>query len=327
MRIISTIIFVVLVAFRVEANELVDIYRTSGVGAMEKRADELLGSVEYWKEAIKDLDTRFGYFEVPVKHLFLVDKSAYRLTFYDYKGGRLTHHGDHRVMLGDAHGDKFVAGDLKTPVGTYRITLRFDAKNKLGQFYGPLAYATNYPNHLDKSLKKTGHSIWIHGFPLNGDRSKDRSEGCVVLQNDVLSAMDKQIQHDNIVVMINEAGLLEADKEDLANVLSLLFKWRWFWKNADLKSYLELYSEDFVRSDGAKRDRFDAAKRQAFKRGKPKKVELSNIEVMPYPNSIGQTLFIVRFRQAYKLKAHVFKRTKELYIRKQNGRFSIVLEH
>jgi murein L,D-transpeptidase YafK len=127
--------------------------------------------------------------------------------------------------------------------------------------------------------------------------------------------------------MINEAGLLEADKEDLANVLSLLFKWRWFWKNADLKSYLELYSEDFVRSDGAKRDRFDAAKRQVFKKGKPKKVELSNIEVMPYPNSIGQTLFIVRFRQAYKLKAHVFKRTKELYIRKQNGRFSIVLEH
>ncbi|MBP8971790.1 MAG: L,D-transpeptidase [Myxococcota bacterium] len=81
---------------------------------------------------------------------------------------------------------------------------------------------------MDKSLKKTGHSIWIHGFPLNGDRSKDRSEGCVV---------------------------------------------------------------------------------------------------MPYPNSIGQTLFIVRFRQAYKLKAHVFKRTKELYIRKQNRRFSIVLEH
>lgn len=310
------------------SNELVDIYRTSGVAAMEKRANELLASPKYWREKVEGIDTRFGYFEEPRKHLFIVDKSAYKFSIYDYQGGHLIHEGDYKTTLGDAHGDKFVEGDLKTPVGTYRITSKLTREtNRLDSYYGPLAYTTNYPNYMDKKLKKTGHGIWVHGFPLNGVRDNNNSEGCVVIDNDLLLELDKKIVSDNIVVMINEEGQLEASKDDLAHILSLIFKWRWYWKNNELNNYLELYSDDFTRHDGLKFEAFSATKRQIFSRKEQKIIDLSNIEVVPYPNSIGETLFRVRFWQDYRASSHISARTKELYIRKDGGKFLIVLEH
>lgn len=310
------------------ANEFADLYRSGGLSAMEQRANEILSSSEYWQQKLENLDTRFGYFEEPRKHLFVVDKSAQIFALYDYQGGRLLHEGDYNATLGDAHGDKFVEGDLKTPVGTYRITGRLSQKtHKLDSYYGPLAFTTNYPNYHDRKLKKTGHGIWVHGFPLNGHRDNNNSEGCVVVDNELLLELDKRVNSEDIVVMINEEGRLEADKNDLADILALLFRWRWTWKTNDLENYLSLYSKDFTRHDGLKREKFDIMKRQIFSRNEQKIIDFSDIEVVPYPNSVGQTLYRVRYWQDYTAPSHVSSRTKELYVRKEGGRFVIILEH
>lgn len=277
------------------ANELADLYRSGGLEALEKRANELLSSPEYWHGKLAAIDTRFGYFEEPRKHLFVVDKSAQTFALYDYQGGHLVHEGDYNATLGDAHGDKFVEGDLKTPVGAYRITGRLSQQtHKLDSYYGPLAFTTNYPNYHDRKLKKTGHGIWVHGFPLNGHRENNNSEGCVVIDNNLLVEIDKRVSSENIVVLINEEGRLEAVKEDLSEILALLFKWRWTWKTNQIDDYLSLYSDDFTRHDGMRRDVFVAMKRQIFSRNEQKQIDFSDIEVVPYPNSIGQTLYRVR---------------------------------
>lgn len=325
-RILPALLLAATVSF--SATEFPDLYRSGGVEAMERRANELLASPAYWQEKIAPLDTRFGYFEEPRKHLFVVDKSAQVFALYDYQGGRLVHEGDYKVTLGDAHGDKFVEGDLKTPVGTYRITSRLSQQtHKLDSYYGPLAFTTNYPNYHDRKLRKTGHGIWVHGFPLNGGRQNENSEGCVVIDNNLLLEIDKRVATENIIVMINEEGRLEANADDLAEILALLFKWRWTWKINDVNSYMALYSDDFTRHDGLKRESFEVMKRQIFSRKEQKSIDFSDIEVVPYPNSIGQTLYRVRFWQDYAAPSHTSSRTKELYIRKESGRFVIILEH
>ncbi|GHV60009.1 peptidase [Campylobacterota bacterium] len=310
------------------ANDLVDIYRTKGIGAAEERINDMLRSRVYWLDKLDQQDTRFGYFEEPKKTLFVVDKTAASFAVYSYENGKLTANGTHKATLGDAQGDKFVEGDKKTPVGTYKITsLLTSQANKLDPYYGPLAYTTNYPNYLDKKLGKSGHGIWIHGFPLNGARNNENSEGCVVIDNDLLRSLQTSVQTDQIVVMINENGVLEASKDDIAAVLATIFQWRWVWKNNDISAYLALYAEDFKRSDGLNRVKFDTAKRQIFARRDKKVIELTDIEVVPYPNSQGQTIFRVRFWQNYEAASHKSSRVKELYVRKQNDQFAIIMEH
>ncbi len=318
---------VLLGASALGAKDWVSIYREEGLSALEREANERLSDPLYWADRLKDFDTRYGYYEQPRKHLFIVDKGARTMRFYDYQGGKLIHEGDYNTTLGDAHGDKFVEGDLKTPVGTYTITSRLTKKHQLDPYYGPLAYTTNYPNYHDRKLGKTGHGIWLHGFPLNGGRENENSEGCVVIDNGELKAIDERIEASQMVVMINEEGMLEADDRHLAQILALLFEWRYHWKTNALEPYLALYSEDFTRHDGMARGPFDRMKRLIFSRDEPKKIRFSDIEIAPYPNSLGQVLYRVRYYQDYWAPSHQSARTKELYLRQEGDRFKIVLEH
>ncbi|CAI6147276.1 MAG: hypothetical protein SPLUMA1_SPLUMAMAG1_01934 [uncultured Sulfurimonas sp.] len=59
--------------------------------------------------------------------------------------------------------DKIREGDLRTPIGVYKLVKKL---SKVDSFYGPLAFATSYPNSYDKYLGKNGSGIWIHGLPL-----------------------------------------------------------------------------------------------------------------------------------------------------------------
>ncbi len=310
------------------ASDWVSVYREGGIEALEQKANQRLSDPLYWLDRLEAIDTRFGYYEEPRKHLLIVDKAAERMVFYDYQGGRLIKEGEYNATLGDAQGDKFVEGDLKTPVGTYRITSRLaQDTHQLDPYYGPIALTTNYPNLHDRKLGKTGHGIWLHGLPLNGARENENSEGCVVIDNDELVALDARVSRDQIIMMINEEGKLEADDTHLAQILALLFEWRYYWKTNDIEPYLALYSDDFTRHDGMPRAPFDRMKRTIFERGEDKRIGFSNIEIAPYPNSLGEVIYRVRYFQDYWAPSHQSARTKELYLRQEGDRFVIVLEH
>ncbi|MDR3347615.1 MAG: L,D-transpeptidase family protein [Helicobacteraceae bacterium] len=310
------------------ADDLADIYRTKGINELEIGINDQLSSKSYWLKKIESLDTKFGFFESGNRTLLVVDKSALTFSIYTYSDGKLQHEGDYKTTIGDAQGDKFKEGDKKTPVGTYRITsaLLKDTHN-LDPYYGPLALTTNYPNYLDKTLGKSGHGIWVHGFPLNGARNNENSEGCIVIDNDLLLGIYSKADPSQIVVMINENGALEANNDDLAQVLATIFKWRWFWQINDADGYLNLYASDFMRSDLLTRGKFDAIKRSIFAKNNQKKIYFSDLEIVPYPNSIGRIIYRVRLWQDYEAADHRSNRIKELYLRKDDDRFVIVSEH
>ncbi|MDR0664120.1 MAG: L,D-transpeptidase family protein [Helicobacteraceae bacterium] len=308
------------------ADDLAEIYRVKGVNALEAKANEILSDPSYWLDRLDKADTRFGYFESP-KHIFIVDKAARKFFFYDYEGGVLTRVAEYDATMGDATGDKYKEGDNKTPVGVYSVTAKLKQGERLfDKYYGPLAFVTNYPNAFDRKLKKTGHGIWLHGFPINGSRENPNTKGCVAIENEHLTFLDSRADLAKITVMINEEGTLEAKKEDLAAVMALLYEWRWTWKINDLERYLRLYSEDFVRSDGISRKEFDRIKRLIFGKGEKKRIEFSEIEVVPYPNSLNKLIYKASFWQDYEATTHRSSRVKELYLQKSGDRFEIVLE-
>ncbi len=102
-------------------------------------------------------------------------------------GDELGTHDAYYVISGKAKGDKQRRGDLKTPEGTYFFVETIDGKELPGR-YGILAVVMDYPNPIDKLLKKTGSGIWLHGTddPPRLKRPRE-SKGCVVgLDDDIL---------------------------------------------------------------------------------------------------------------------------------------------
>lgn len=119
-------------------------------------------------------------------HLFLVDTHALRL--YWLKRGEkeddpLQLKASFYISVGKAGVGKEVEGDNKTPLGIYRIVGKKTAA-ELPAFYGAGALVLDYPNPVDRLLRRTGQGIWLHGSPPNTyTRDPLASEGCVVLSN------------------------------------------------------------------------------------------------------------------------------------------------
>lgn len=121
------------------------------------------------------------------------------------------------------------AGDLRTPVGIYRVT-GWMADDQLPTLYGAGALSLSYPNSWDRSLGRTGSGIWLHGVPtdtyVRGPRS---SEGCVTFSNNDLLSLRSQLRVGSTPVILAEqldwvpAAQLVAEREPL---LKAIENWR-----------------------------------------------------------------------------------------------------
>lgn len=137
-------------------------YQKEGSYVIEKKFDQVLSTQEYWKERLKDINTSFGYFE-NIKYLLACNKSDSSLKLYTKDlNNTFTLNEGFTAFIGAKEGDKYKEGDLKTPVGVYKLIQKL---NNVDSFYGPLAFVTSYPNTFDKVQGKNGSGIWIHGFP------------------------------------------------------------------------------------------------------------------------------------------------------------------
>ncbi len=85
---------------------------------------------------------------------------------------------EYAMIHGANAGDKLKQGDRKTPEGVYFIIEKI--KYALDPVeYGSQAYATDYPNPVDKLRGKTGSGIWVHskGYPIAGKSTR----GCLAV--------------------------------------------------------------------------------------------------------------------------------------------------
>lgn len=302
--------------------EWVELYKKGGMVAIEQKIDSIMQTRVFWSEALKDQDTRFGYYE-NLKHLFIATKDAPTLRLYTLRDSKWEEQLNIESLVGSKSGHKQQEGDLATPIGVYSLNSRLV---NLDQYYGPLAFTTNYPNLYDRLQNRTGYGIWIHGMPLDGDREDLNTRGCIAIENDKLSYVDTLIDYRQALLVTFEHASKEVEKEDLSALLADLYQWRNAWKESDVERYLAFYSADFMRFDRMKYEEFAQNKRRIFARNEQKEIIFSKINISPYPNDDNRNLFRISFYEDYKSPSHRFSGEKELYVELQDSKMQILVE-
>ncbi|MBD5164388.1 L,D-transpeptidase family protein [Helicobacter sp.] len=302
--------------------EWVKLYSEGGVKAIENKIEQIMQSRAYWEEALKTQDTRFGYYE-DLQYLFIATKNKPTLKLYSLENNRWNERLNVNSLVGSKGGHKEKEGDLATPIGVYTLNARL---TNLDQYYGPLAFSTSYPNLFDKLQKRTGHGIWIHGMPLNGNREELNTRGCIAIENDILSSVDKIIHYRDSLLITYDNNAKEVNPSDLSTLLGNLYTWKESWKTNNVESYLGFYSPNFVRFDGMKYNDFTQNKRRIFAKRESKQIAFSKINISPYPNEQNRNLFRISFFEDYKAPSYNFHGKKELYVELKDSKMQILVE-
>lgn len=310
-----------------EIVKIIQTYRTQGIKATQELLENLLTDKGFWVQALKNKDTDYGYYE-NIDFLFVANKSAPNLILYEVQEGNLKKINQTDALVGSGKGRKNVEGDLTTPIGVYDITSKLTG---LSEYYGPLAFTTNYPNAYDKAQKKTGHGIWIHGFPLNGNREELNTKGCIAIENSIISQYDQLINKKKTILITYETMFKNSTKEELATILSGLYQWKEAWTRNDLEAYLSFYGKDFTRSDGMKFNAFKEYKKRVFDKKEQKTILFNGINISPYPNEESKNFFKISFTQDYSAYkndklTYASKSTKELYVELNGDKIEILTE-
>ncbi|ECR2326442.1 murein L,D-transpeptidase [Campylobacter coli] len=307
------------------ASDLVKIYLNQGLDAVGVAIEKELTNKDFWLDEIGDRNISLGYYDDDVA-IVLTNKTDKILRVYSYSDGKIKQDFEQKAIITGLMGDKQVEGDLKTPVDFYELGRKF---NPGDPYYGPFAFATTYPNLLDKVQGKTGGGIWIHGYPLDGTRLDEfKTRGCIALFNENLEEFAKVVQDKKVFAMTEEKEKVRAKKEDIAALLADLFAWKLAWTDSDINTYLNFYDEkQFKRFDKMKFEQFASMKKSIFSRKEDKKIKFSDINISPYPNVENETMYRISFYEDYYTKNYQFKGDKILYVKiDSKGKMKILAE-
>ena len=197
----------------------------------------------------------------------------------------------------------------------------------MDDFYGPLAYPTNYPNMYDKFLGKKGHGIWIHGFPKDNPHRDFNTKGCIALPNKELLKLSKLIDYKNSILIISTKNLPTTNKEKIKIILKNIFKWRYTWKYNKLEEYLSFYNKQIFKKDNKLNfEQFKEMKKRIFSSQKNKIIKFNNLQITPYPSK-NNDIYRVSFDEFFQSWNTTFKGKKILYLKLIGDKISIFLEN
>lgn len=260
------------------------------------------------------------------KYAVVVDTQKARLYLYRNEGGKPRFVADYYISHGKAGAEKLREGDKKTPIGVYHVTASLP-RQKLSDFYGSGAFPINYPNEWDKRLGRNGHGIWLHGTPPDTfSRPPKASDGCVVLANQDLDALAKNLQIGTTPVIISNSieWLSLDDWQTERTALSVSIEtWRRDWESLDTGQYLRHYSQRF---QSGKLDfaQWSAQKRQVNAGKQWIKVSADNVSMFRSPGK--EELVVVTFDQNYRSSNLSNTMKKRQYWIKEDGAWKIVYE-
>lgn len=298
-----------------------DIYRIEGIKAVEQELEKNLRDIDFWKKYLEKKNVEYGYYEYN-KYIIVAQKENKELSLFENSEDGYKLITKEKMIIGENLGDKFLEGDKRTPEGSYDLVQK---RVGLDQFYGPFALVTSYPNSFDKSLNKKGHGIWIHGMPLNGDR-ENYTQGCLALNNEKLKELEKNIDYKKTVLITSGDEFKKAKKEDIALILSSIYKWKDAWKTSNINEYLSFYSKEFKRADRSDFNTFANQKKQIFAKNENKIINLYNMDISPYPNSLGKKIYRAVMDEEYYSPSVKFVGKKELFLEVANNKVQILTE-
>lgn len=263
------------------------------------------------------------------RYAIVVDTKRSRLYVYENdvaNGGRPRFIADYYVTQGKLGAEKVAEGDKKTPVGVYHVTSNLP-RAKLGDLYGNGAYPLNYPNEWDKRQGRNGSGIWLHGTPSDTYARPPRaSDGCVVLTNQDLDAVAKNLQVGSTPVIIsNSIEWLSLDdwSKERSELNKTIDAWRTDWESRDTDRFLRHYSKRFKSSD-QNFDEFAAQKKQVNAGKEWIKVRLDNMSVFRSPGK--EEMVVVTFDQDYRSNNLNNQMKKRQYWLREDGKWKIFYE-
>jgi murein L,D-transpeptidase YafK len=262
------------------------------------------------------------------KYAIVADLPRSRVYVMQNTGGQLLPVRDYYASIARNGFGKQNSGDLRTPVGIYRVT-GFTPGINLPPFYGAGAYPLNYPNAWDRVHGRTGSGIWLHGVPSTTYvRPPRASEGCVVLSNADLTELKTLIVPGMTpVVLSDKLSWLPPDAmaKQRDELMKRIETWRRKWSSLDTEAYLSFYGNDFHTDDGMNKTDFAIYKRRVNQGKHHVQVQLHDLDVFSYPGE--QNLVLAEFTQEYRSDNYTTSTRKEQYWRREaDGVWKIVRE-
>ncbi|GAB2181873.1 hypothetical protein DLREEDagrD3_20960 [Denitratisoma sp. agr-D3] len=260
------------------------------------------------------------------KYAVVVDTQKSRLYLYQNDKGTPRFVADYYITQGKLGAEKTKEGDKKTPIGVYHVTSSLP-REKVGDFYGSGAFPINYPNEWDKRMGRNGHGIWLHGTPSDTySRPPKASDGCVVLTNQDLNSLSKNLQIGLTPVIIsNSIEWLSMDnwQKERQSLLGMIDEWRKDWESRNTDKYAGHYARNFS-ADGQGKDQWVEQKRKVNAGKDWIKVETRNISMFRNPGK--EDYVVVTFDQEYKSNNLDNVMKKRQYWIKEDGRWKILYE-
>ena len=260
------------------------------------------------------------------KHAVVVDTEKSRLYLYRNNDGTPEFVADYYISQGKQGAEKFREGDKKTPIGVYHVTSSLP-RQTLTDFYGSGAFPINYPNEWDKRQGRNGHGIWLHGTPSDTfSRPPKASDGCVVLANQDLDSLSRNLQIGLTPVIIsNSIDWLSLDdwQSERKALLAMIDEWRADWESRDIQRYGRHYSVQFA-SDGHNLATWIDQKRRVNENKSWIKVETRNLSMFRNPGR--EEYVMVNFEQDYRSSNLTNQMRKRQHWIKEGGRWKIVYE-
>jgi murein L,D-transpeptidase YafK len=306
------LLFLLFISLSTFASDILTDYRLNGISGIEKQMDLELTKNEYWAKYIANKDTTFGYIEA-YSNILTCNKEKSSLNLYSLDSNKtFEFKKEYSAFTGKINGDKVKEGDLRTPIGIYKIVQKLSRDGGLDSFYGPLAFVTSYPNTYDIYRGKEGSGIWIHGLPTK-DARDEFTRGCIAINNPNIECLNRNIDITKTLLIISNSKIKKnISKEILTSILSELYSWRYAWLYDDIKNYINFYSPNFIRNDGMKFNEFKNYKTRVFNKVERKAIIFNDINILPYPN--GANIYQITFKESYKSDTFEFNGNKTLIV-------------
>ena len=262
----------------------------------------------------------------------LVEKKFGRMSVF-----KINSHGSpylvrtYPVITGKVHGDKLVRGDNKTPEGLYFVVGEASGEKlqkKHGSYadkYGAYAFMLDYPNVYDRSKKKTGSGIWIHGVERNTRLlNAYDTEGCVALRNHEIVSLRQYIKHYQTPVIITDVMPNKSfESLFLERKKSYLFLDRWLssWREGNYHEYKSFYHKSFHGSGKNKQQWLRHKMKLGHIQNSSPEILISKPRIVSFKNQK-----VISFYQSYKSEVNNDIGNKFLYLIKNNDGYKIISE-
>lgn len=267
--------------------------------------------------------------EIPesVGTILIAEADTSTLHVFDSEAGRVGPGGGSYMSIGQNGVGKVRAWDRKTPLGIYFITEELDTSG-LHEKYGPAAFSLDYPNIWDRTHRRGGDGIWLHGvISDDGRRPPLDTDGCVALPNDELLALAVRLvplQTPFLVTRSMRWATPEKVAAERDEIRQAVDQWAHSYESGELYEHLSLYADEFTYR-GMNRDEWAAFRTQSMTGAAPNDLQIDELLLLADPEYDG--LFLSRFRLAMVYEDRTIATLKRLYWqRSADGTLRIVAE-